>query len=107
MATTDDAPSSPVPVDGRIFLPCQVCQFTLIGENAFRCVECHRQCHGRCGYKMELCPWCFQQAKKNKRSCCRQTVGFVALLIIILIVLKVLLFIKNMLLGSTTIKRTT
>lgn len=62
-----------------VIAPCNVCTLTMVGEQGFACLLCAKQCHGRCGYEMRHCPWCYSaiiDEKKNRGKWWLKCVGW-------------------------------
>jgi len=79
----------PVPV------PCGVCGITLIGEPAFMCIGCGRQCHDRCGLLKKHCPWCYAEEKKKQTTCLKSCGKFWGIVFVVWFAVKLLLVIKT------------
>ena len=82
-----------------VLSPCRVCGLTLINEQGFACITCDKQCHGRCGYLMRECPWCFRAARAQRPGWGKRSVQVIGVILALWMLTRILLVFKKALQG--------
>lgn len=87
------------PPPPAVLAPCNVCHLSLVGEQGFACITCAKQCHGRCGYEMRHCPWCYSGIVDQKKNRGRWWLKCMGWFFLVWLVVQMLHKLKHMIRG--------